>query len=89
MHSFNISDETLAKLRALRLWHWQGVLYNRKLANYYANIRNAAATESRQKKANFHLSQVQLLNDFFQMGDTAENDNEPGVRVRIQRSQKK
>lgn len=48
----------LEGLRALRLWHWQ---------QYQAERRQMQA-------GTFHLKQVQLLNDFFPIGDTAEGD---------------
>jgi hypothetical protein len=60
-------------LRALRLHHWQAVL---RLREYAADAdMRKSDSEHYNKRANFHLTQVQLLNDFFPIGDTAEHDN--------------
>ena len=63
----------LEGLRALRLYHWQAVL---RLRSYAADAdMRKSDSEHYNKRANFHLKQVQLLNDFFPIGDTAEHDN--------------
>ena len=64
----------LEGLRDLRLYHWQAVL---RLRVYAADVdMRKSDSEHYNKRANFHLSQVQLLNDFFPIGDTAERDND-------------
>lgn len=71
-----LSDEELAALRALRLWHWEGVLERRKRANWFtlqsSHPRRFEEAEWQNKQANFHLKQVQTLNAFF--NTTAEHD---------------
>jgi hypothetical protein len=71
-------------LRELRLWHWSQVVMNRQLAastwqKIQARdlpnepwIRKTARAYDRN--ADTHLKFVQVLNDFFPVGDTAEND---------------
>lgn len=64
-------------LRPVRLYHWMQVLEHRRLA------KSAEAQESNlglwiaashEKVANEHISHVQSLNEFFEIGDTAERD---------------
>lgn len=83
MSLVEVDQGMLDRLRALRLWHWQGVLYRRKQAEWYvkreqdgkcSHNQAAVAIEWANKQADFHLLQVQALNDFFPLGDTAEND---------------
>lgn len=72
------------EMRALRLWHWRGVLYNRDAQAYYLRNDKHAAAERRGRIADMHVKHVQTLNDFFEVGDTAERDNgdwEPGHAV--------
>lgn len=82
MNTFHITDEQLAQLRALRLWHWQGVMYRRNAQRFYEDRAKSPNTpkakenaEWQERQANFHMKQVQLLNDFFPVGDTAEIDS--------------
>lgn len=66
-------------LRALRLYHWQAVL---RLRSYAADAdMRKSDSEHYNKRANFHLTQVQLLNDFFPIGDTAERDNDNATNL--------
>lgn len=82
-----ITTGTLDRLRKLRLWHWGQVLYWRELqrrandtadrladrwtlAAPWAKLANERAGHAMQ-----HLSAVQLLNEFFPIGDTAEVDH--------------
>lgn len=68
-----MTAERLEGLRALRLYHWQVAL---RLRAYAADAdMRKSDSEHYNKRANFHLTQVQLLNDFFPIGDTAEHDN--------------
>lgn len=77
----HIDDEQIESLRKLRLWHWNRVINNRYAANWYRTRCRAkgdieAYAKVRDKKADFHLKQVQVLNYFFatEVGDTAEFD---------------
>lgn len=72
-HAEPLPPALIEGLRALRLWHWQAVL---RLRVYAADAdMRKSDSEHYNKRANFHLMQVQLLNDFFPIGDTAEHDN--------------
>jgi hypothetical protein len=73
-------------LRALRLHHWKGVLeFSKRIAHYEARLlvlKDARQIERARegllnckKSHSFQMKQVQLLNDFFPIGDTAEHDN--------------
>jgi hypothetical protein len=66
-----VAPEQLAQVRELRLWHWMRVVQNRHLAQ-----RAASGTMIREYnlQADQHLKFVQVLNDFFPIGDTAEQD---------------
>lgn len=70
-HAEPLKPEVVDGLRDLRLYHWQAVLRLRT----YADMRKSDS-EHYHKRANFHLGQVQLLNEFFPIGDTAERDND-------------
>jgi hypothetical protein len=73
MQRINCSLEGQKRLRELRLWHWKQVLIWRDLAKY-ASSRHFA--DSYNKAADEHIKFVQTLNDFFDVGDTAEKDND-------------
>lgn len=75
-------------LRELRLWHWRKVLAYRAAAlteeaaaatweaehvGYACRYRRNRARNA-HKRANWHLGAVQVLNDHFPLGDTAEQD---------------
>lgn len=65
--------DALLRLRALRLWHYRQLVDCRRAASkaetpYFAERCNAEAAT--------HLGFVQSLNDFFEMGDTAEADDQ-------------
>lgn len=62
----------IAAIRNLRLYHWREVLNWRKYEQSKTDPRIKLRTE---KKIGFHLKQVQALNDFFPIGDTAEKDH--------------
>ena len=60
----------MAKLRGLRLWHWQqalrmGALYRTGGPNRFDAF----------KAQTLHIQAVQALNDLFPVDDTAERDN--------------
>lgn len=76
-----ILKKLLPELRALRLWHWEHVLYRRNAAKFYEEGKSKAHWSKVQKfaewqhaQADFHLKQVQLLNEFFEVGDAAQHD---------------
>lgn len=73
--SFELAPETLDGLRALRLWHWKRCAEHRKKERFASKLGLDGVSWSHYERANFHLKQVQLLNDFFPApGDTAEAD---------------
>lgn len=84
--SITITNETLVRLRTLRLWHWREALSYRRQAEAadkrtgvgdkrYAGQMRAIATV-KNLQADTHIFAVQTLNDFFAPGDTAERDDE-------------
>lgn len=63
-------------LRPIRLYHWVKVLKHRQIArdaSGSSNLGNRIA-DSHDKIANEHLGFVQSMNEFFEIGDTAEAD---------------
>lgn len=74
-------------LRELRLWHWRKVVLHRERAIAAAEDTDRLEALHAPKKfsrvrenaqhgvANWHLAAVQVLNDHFPVGDTAERDN--------------
>jgi hypothetical protein len=62
----------LGEFRTLRLWHWNMARYHRNCAKAYTPKSASACVHNAQ--ADFHIKQVQLLNVFFEVGDTAEGD---------------
>lgn len=70
-----LDDEDLARLRALRLWHWQKFLHFREHEIKF-KVEFPISSNDCKILADFHIKQVQLLNDFFPVDDTAEKDNE-------------
>lgn len=72
-----LSPATLAALRALRLWHWRKVTHNRHEARVQELHGRNMSAKNLNLTADFHLKQVQVLNEFFpELGDTAERDAE-------------
>lgn len=67
-----LPNPLLVKLRALRLWHWRRCLVYRDQSR---GISIPALKEISDDLADFHLKQVQLLNEFFPVDDTAEGDD--------------
>lgn len=61
------------RLRALRLWHWRECLSIRDTAQQLDGPE--WLKDNMNLDADFHLAQVQLLNEFFPVGDTAEGDD--------------
>lgn len=81
-----LTAEQLASVRKVRLWHWRRVVSNRELQVQNERLgkgmqagpaRTACLSRARQqgKIADTHLRFVQLLNDVFPVGDTAERDD--------------
>lgn len=64
-----------ADLRALRLWHWRQVTANRLAARMHMVEGNRGLAAARNKTADQHVKFVQILNDFFPVGDNAEGDD--------------
>ncbi|USN16375.1 hypothetical protein PLUTO_00590 [Luteibacter phage vB_LflM-Pluto] len=75
-------------LRDLRLWHWRKCLAYRKVENTQRAYIDAleqlhgrrfgrSKETNARSNANWHLTAVQTLNEFFpDSGDTAERDDE-------------
>lgn len=64
-------------LRELRVFHWRECLRFRAHEQRHRNQHSPLwVINEHQKKADFHLSCVQCLNQLFpNLGDTAENDD--------------
>ena len=82
--SIHLSADTVAEeatvlvgLRALRVWHWREAMRLRKKANRQADkgVADETTIHANNEKADYHIKQVQLLNEFFGIGDTAEADD--------------
>jgi len=58
-------------LREMRLWHWKQA---RGASHVMDSRANRFERENARDNWNLHMRFVQLLNDFFPMGDTAERD---------------
>ena len=67
-----LTTEQVAGLRALRLYHYLAMVQLRAYANDDALEPNHR--KHYNKRANVHLGFVQTLNDYFEIGDTAEGD---------------
>lgn len=70
------------KLRELRLWHWQMAMKHRKAETDLIELKSKRGGSSLKSSiktyadaANLHLTAVQTLNEFFEIGDTAEKDD--------------
>jgi hypothetical protein len=70
------------RLRGLRLWHWQMAMKHRKAENELTELKLRHGGSSLKSciktyadAANLHLTAVQTLNEFFEIGDTAEQDD--------------
>lgn len=67
----------LAKVRELRLWHWQQAMRYRESQRHLETFNKRSLRDcinSYDRSANIHLTAVQTLNEFFDIGDTAERD---------------
>ncbi len=72
-HGIELNNDHIQDVRELRLWHWSRVLAERLNEKTAIGITISMIFKER---ANFHLRQVQTLNMFFPVGDTAEKDYE-------------
>lgn len=70
-----LPPEARERLRELRLWHWkQCGMHRRASVN---PKRSRVLQQMNEAQADFHLKQIQTLNDFFPViGDTAERDQQ-------------
>lgn len=66
------TEDVPVGLRNLRLWHWYQVRFATKRMNDNRGTR--FTKRDAQQAWNFHMGAVQMLNDFFPLGDTAEED---------------
>lgn len=78
---FEVTDLQISALRKLRLYHWKQYLKMVRWTQGMENVGYPYESEFTKKRAasfrnhaTFHMKQVQVLNDFFQIGDTAEKD---------------
>lgn len=85
--SATLSAYRLDLLRQLRLWHWrQSRFYRSAQQGYEAHKCSLESAKFRdfldsdidnaKSMADMHIGFVQTLNDFFEIGDTAEKDDE-------------
>lgn len=58
-------ERDLSGIRRVRLWHYTHVLENRHKENDAASHGLRRLAEEHKKTADFHMSVVQALNDFF------------------------
>lgn len=78
-------------LRKLRLWHWSQVLdyraHEQRLQSggrYPTQGKTLKAErDAFDRLAGKHIRAVQILNDFFPPGDTAERDAASGMRAEL------
>lgn len=76
--STKLKDDTIERLRALRLWHWR-MCRQMQVAQEVAEAKHGVEAPNQARDlANFHMTQVQTLNEFFDVGDTAERDAAKG-----------
>lgn len=65
------------KLRGIRLWHWQQAMKYRAAQRHLETFNSRSLRDCIKRydeAASVHLSAVQTLNEFFDIGDTAEQD---------------
>jgi hypothetical protein len=71
------NEAVLSMLRHMRLWHWKALIEHRALERVYQDklgIGSAEKGDMHRTQGNLHLGYVQVLNNFFPMGDNAEGD---------------
>lgn len=67
-------SEALNKLRPVRLYHWRAVVRAEGHAAACRKDRKHRAAKQYEERAANHMKHVQALNEFFPVGDTADND---------------
>ena len=76
-------DPKLHALRELRLWHWLEAMAQNVVCDVVFHAPDSLLTKAflveSQASKNFHLHAVQHLNEWFPVGDTAEQD---AIRVK-------
>lgn len=68
-----MAEQILHRLRELRLYHYRAMLTLRAYAN--DDGLEPGHRKHYNKRANMHLGFVQTLNDYFPLGDNAEQDD--------------
>lgn len=82
-----ITGHSIERLRQLRLWHWREARRMRARQQAFETERAGYNSERNRQLvdvdidrckslADMHIGFVQTLNDFFEIGDTAEKDDE-------------
>lgn len=66
-----LPEATLERMRALRLWHWLEIM---ELRERIRRSRSPVEAELLDHYTGPHMTAVQSLNEFFDVGDTAEAD---------------
>lgn len=78
MNNYPLSPIVHERLRALRLWHWRKAMKFRESQRDLEKFKSRSLKDcikNYDKYANEHLTAVQALNEFFDIGDTAERDD--------------
>lgn len=70
----SINDDTLAKLRMLRMWHCRSLLKCRAESKLYKGVSEHVITLANE--AACHMSFIQTLNGLFPPGHPAEKEYE-------------
>lgn len=81
-----ITGHSIERLRQLRLWHWREARSYRGEQQAYEAAQRIARSQSYKDRydkliddakscADMHTGFVQTLNDFFEIGDSAEKDD--------------
>lgn len=71
-YGHKLGHDSMQDLRELRLWHWNRLLAERRMQEM---VSHPLLVAGYKRLADFHLKQVQTLNMFFPVGDTAEQDH--------------
>lgn len=88
MDKFTVVDPLVKmKLRGLRLWHWQRAMKYRELQGSLERFNSRSLRDCIKRydeSASVHLSAVQTLNEFFDIDDTAEQDEIKNEQATLQ-----
>lgn len=86
--TFEVPDEVLQELRAMRMEWWKGVVMFRGLEQDATKKGRPSIAAKYERNVGMHLRRVQLLNFFFpDPGDTAERDYDQYKQHRKSRRQ--